>query len=220
MARFGMFAAVFLTLLLWIGSARASIVVYSNPTNWAAVAQSPVTVSFNSFTNRTFINEGHSYTSGGVTFADTSANIDGYGPKAGPSRYSTYNAGSLYKNGYLSWSSGTTLTITLPGPYYAIGFDYTGLKSVTETFAIKIGGQTFTETTSKSAPLFFGIYDTVGITSFTIAADNVPTIDNLTFGSLDPPSVPEPGSLLLFATGGLALAILRRRRFATAQAIK
>ena len=64
------------------------------------------------------------------------------------------------------------------------------------------------------APNFFGLISTDAIGRLNIASQSSlagEVVDNLAFGPASPTPVPEPTSLLLFASGALALAARRRR---------
>jgi len=209
-------------LAMTITEASASIVSFTSASAWQAAVQSPSTVDFNSFTSNVLPNFGQSYTEGGVNFSTTSPVV-----MFGVPGTNQFPAGLLYGSGYLEWQGGppATLTITLPSAVKAIGFDFAELFANlggTDTFTIVVDGSTFTEDTSHTSALFFGVTDTNTFSSFTITdlngtlgTNNVfPTIDNVSYATTLAPTtaVPEPGSLALFGSALAGLAVIRRRR--------
>jgi hypothetical protein len=224
------------TLATSITGASAAIVTYDSASAWTAAVSSVSTVNFNGFIDSQSISEGTNYTEGGVNFALSSPSpvgaIYGVGPSYGATFSPPVVAGTFYGSGYLEWQNNSsanpplpnTLDVTLPSAVNAIGFDYAELRGKTDVYTIVADGQTFTETTSTSGDLFFGLTDTNRFTSFTItdlnsnspqglALDVFPTIDNVSYGI----AVPEASTCSMIAIGGVALlGLMFRKRHRTA----
>jgi hypothetical protein len=105
-----------------------------------------------------------------------------------------------------------TLMVTLPGFARAIAFDFGQFYGTIQPFVVTLGNGDIVTVRSRAHNYkFFGAVSTDAFSRFRITSPEFPLIDDLSYGATSP--VPEPASLVLFATGG---AFLARRRLARA----
>jgi hypothetical protein len=133
-----------------------------------------------------------------------------------------FPASSAYRSDFLEWQdSSQALSIVLPGPVSAVGFDYMELRGHQDTFTIT-AANTQVATGTAATPLFIGLITDVPFTSFTIIDQGDPafdfaTIDNLSFGLTSAQPVPEPAPIAMLGTALLLLLPLHRRLRSTAR---
>lgn len=114
---------------------------------------------------------------------------------------------------------GQSITITLPGIFSAIGFDFDNYDSQLEGLSVVLNGDTVASIPSTGTPGFLGIVDTMGsFSQFQLLSTSNESpasggtfngIDNLEWGNS---TVPEPTSMAVWGMGILGLGALRRRR--------
>jgi hypothetical protein len=156
-------------------------------------------------------NLGTSFTDDGVLFANP-AGMTGISSLGG-----AWPAGvTIVAN---ATSSGNTITLTLPAGVSAIEFyvgpqDYSDFGiAVTDSLGGNFNYQAF-ETNPTTTPVFFGVTSTGTLTSVTVTSFSPPdkiTLDDVSFGGDDASPTPEAATLLLVATGLVAMGYMRRR---------
>jgi PEP-CTERM motif-containing protein len=107
---------------------------------------------------------------------------------------------------YLEWQNHdpNTLRVMLPVRATAIGFDYGQFYGIVAPFSVSLGNGDGAALRSQAyGYAFFGAISTEPLTRFSVTSPAAPLIDNLSYGGTSP--VPEPGTLLLFATGAAAM---------------
>jgi PEP-CTERM motif len=107
---------------------------------------------------------------------------------------------------YLEWQNHVpnTLRVMLPVRATAIGFDYGQFYGTIAPFSVSLGsGDSAALRSQANAYAFFGAISTEPLTRFSVTSPLAPLIDNLSYGGTSP--VPEPGTLLLLATGAAAM---------------
>ena len=196
--------------------ADAATIFYTDRAAWEAAAGTPVTETYESYgfadpfgdllgTNNAVLGD-YEYALAGSDFFTGifGVNSDILGTDAG------YQSGS-----YLEWQlgeNGNELLISiLTGGVSAIGFDFGQFAGDISPFLIVLGnGDSTTVDSADNAYSFFGAITDSPFSSFTIASEPFPIIDNLS--RVDATPVPEPASMLLFGSGLAGIAAYRRRR--------
>ena len=106
-------------------------------------------------------------------------------------------------------TAGSTTVFSLYNPVNAFGFDYTGVYEPGTTFTVAIGSDVFNLALNnpEATPLFWGIIGPGSFSDITLATstDSGYGVDDVTFGA----AVPLPPALWLFASGLLALVVVR-----------
>jgi hypothetical protein len=220
------FSSVALLALALAGSAttaKAGIVLYSDPTTWTTALASGTTTSAVDFTNAQGLNSS-SFTSDGVTFTGN--------PRIfGPGTLSSY-----FSNQYYVDASGlVTMTISETLDLYAIGFyeacvntctnSYQNFVSATSTAdgAVTLFNQTPYAGWSNlyignvfPSYLFFGIISTSPLTQIVVTSNDmtpVIAVGEVTLGTnsgtTDTSDTPEAATLILIGSG---LAVIARYR--------
>jgi hypothetical protein len=116
-----------------------------------------------------------------------------------------------HQSTYLEWQNPPLLNVLLPAPVHAIGFDYGQFYGQIDTLHVVLPwGETVLLRSAAFSNSFFGLVSERPLNGFALnnVTGNFPTLDNFSFAS--PAPVPEPGSMLLAATG-LALSVHRLR---------
>jgi hypothetical protein len=199
-------------------------VIYSARSSFNAASTGNTIITFNGIAapgSFVLFGVNGSTTLSGVTFTASGGNalfiVDlGFAP-------TIYNTGSASAGGVLSSqnqiSAPAILTIALPSPVTALGFDTNTFPNAVVTVTLS-DGEILSYTTIGSTGQFFGFTTSVGITSLILSeptnrAVAILNIDDFTFGQAS--AVPEPTTLLLLSTGLLGLASRVRKRKSTFQ---
>ena len=183
--------------------------VFTSLSSFNAATSGNTTITFNGIAAPGgFVTEASPATFAGATFSTTSSLfvID-------PGFY-----GFSYSNGgFLNadYQQPDVITVTLPS-VTAVGFDFGGLFGSTGPYLVTLSdGFSATLSSSGSAAgndlSFVGFTSSTPLTSLTLTLPDTPSynaLDNFVYGS----AVPEPGTLVLLATGLLGAAGAIRRR--------
>jgi hypothetical protein len=205
-------------LLLSGSAARADLVFYQDRASFEAATTARTVVDFQGLapspTSFTYFQTPPGITLQGVNFNIANPlpmGMDGLNPTGRDYYAPFFPFPSDFLVPSASTRVGTDLTITLPGGFTAIGLDFGSFYGTPFTFHLSTG-EMFTEPTP--SPLgslsFLGFTSTEPITSLTVSStgSDVPVLTDVIFGT----TVPEPGTLMLVAVGGLCLLAWGRRR--------
>ena len=220
-SRASMLAA--LTLMTACQISRADIIEITTRAQFNALASGQTTITFESLAvpTNSFVNYGSSIALDGVTFADTRNEYGVNGSAFGLGDGSTY----LQGDGHGSQN------VTLPTLVSAVGSDIfnTGSMSETETGTVTDStGATFNFSaiapagTGSPSVAFLGFLDTTpGATIESIvynspADQQLPALDNFSFGTAVAAPLPSAASCGLVLLGCFGLLLLARRRAAGA----
>ena len=214
----GVCAAAIVSCLL-PSSASAATIFYTDRAAWeAAVAGTPVTETYESYG---FSDPFGDFVGTNVALGDYEYQITGSDFVAGifgiNSDILGFDAG--YQSGsYLEWQLGDNgnalLVSILTGAVSAIGFDFGQFYGDVSPFLIVLGnGDSTTVDSADNAYSFFGAITDAPFSSFTIASEPFPIMDNLSRVDAATP-VPEPASMLLLGSGLAGVAAYKRRRMA------
>ena len=184
-------------------TAQAQVTTYFSAADFDPATVDVTTGSFSFSSGSGYI--GHTYTSGPLTFSSTGnlgANNDGqFG--SGVSYLSS--GGDPDSDFTISLTGATALSFTLATPLgpNAIVATVNGVQVA--TFNVPAGAPT---------TVFFGVTDTVPITSVTLTETNFDTIDAISFQTGS--AAPEPSTWAMLAAGAglLGAGVLRRQRAA------
>jgi hypothetical protein len=164
--------------------------------------------------------EGYAPAGGGVNLYGAPYTADGYTFTASNSFADIFDAGwtSFYLVGDdTSWLGlgATTVTVTGPPSFELISlqvgpFSFQPMGDLTVTGYL-LGGGTESEIISPVTTLTTETLDWSGLDEFTLSADSDLGVDNIFLQASGTTATPEPGTMLLFGTGILALAIVGRR---------
>ncbi len=218
--RFAAITASVLAAALMSSSVAAT--VYSDQATFVAATPGLSIIDFNGLASPFGVtNYGPSYTTQGVTFADTQV-------YAIDQAYAVLAAGIAYGSDYLEWeqSNPQILTVTFQSAVNAVGFNFMEARALTSPFSITVNGE-LTVVNSGSTPLFFGYTSVNPFTSLTISAPSIlasdnqarfATIDNFRFGTAAiTAGVPEPTTwaMMLMGFGAMGFAMRRRKGVAS-----
>lgn len=192
-------------------STATSVTIYTSRAAWTAATSGVTNADFNGIaTVGSFV----SYGSGpavidGLTFTsnDSMFVID-------PAYY-----GFPYPDGFFNadYTLPNIVTITLPGSYTAVGFDFGSLFSGGATFDVTLGGigtltVSSTGSTQDGVLGFAGFISTTSFNTVTLSMPDAPSydaVDNFSYGGA---AIPEPASIALLGSGLLGIAGILRRR--------
>jgi hypothetical protein len=212
--------------ILSASAMAGNVQVFSTEADWLARSTNLTTVTFSGLApagGYTFFNTAAGLTTGGVNFVGYSQNpvmgpywLAVVDPGLDPSAYG-YGTGAVLRG--LSGPNEPTpgyITATLNGNYTSISADLNTVLGAGANVIVTLstGEVIVVATTNVSNTLsFFGITSDVGISSisFQSSTDQYLVMDNFTYGD-DPPTVPEPGSLMLFGSGLFVVAGILRRK--------
>lgn len=174
---------------------------------WVACAAATV-IAFEGFVapeSLENVNPSSPYTEAGFTFTPSNSDAAVFSATAGSVFYGR-------ASDWLGFAEGNTITLTGPAPFdlesmwagpSSIGGGTISFTVVGQLFGGGTVSATFTDlTTATLLELGFS-----NLSSVTFSATDDAGIDDVTVNS----SIPEPGSLLLMATGLLAIGVLRHR---------
>lgn len=202
---------------------RADIIEITTRAQFSALASGQTTITFESLAvpTNSSVNYGSSIVLDGVTFADTRNEYGANGSVFGLGDGSTYLQGDGHASQY----------VTLPTLVSAAGSDIfnTGSTPETETGTVTDStGATFNFSTIAPAGTgspsvaFLGFVDTtpgatIGSIVYNSPADQeLPALDNFSFGTAVAAPLPSTAAGALLLLGGLGLTMLARRRVAGA----
>jgi hypothetical protein len=208
-----------LMLMMACQVSRADIIEIATRAQFNVLASGQTTITFESLAvpTNSFVNYGSSIVLDGVTFADSRNEYGVNGSAFGPGDRSTY----LQGDGHSSQN------VTLPTLVSAVGSDIfnTGSTPETETGTVTDStGATFNFSaiapagTGSPSVAFLGFLDTTpGATIESIVYDSpadqeLPALDNFSFGTAVAAPLPSAAAGALPLLGGLGLITLARRR--------
>ena len=199
----------------------AGILVFSDRASFQANTTDNALEDFNSFTSDTDFAFTDLTTANGLLLSsDGGASV--FGEQA-LIDLPTYVAGGRGVDGTAMMNSrgldaGQSITVTLPGTFSAIGFDFDNYDRELEGLNLVIDGNTLATIPSTTAVGFLGIVDTMGSFSqvqFVSASTQDPSqgvfngIDNIEWGNS---AVPEPSSIALLGVAAAVTGFRRKRR--------
>jgi hypothetical protein len=196
------------------GMAAAAVVSYSDLASWSLAAGPATLVDLVPFQDPAVGYRFHpfGFTADGVTFTDPNdhylAVMSPYG-----SPYTVFPAGSVLGCNECGSFGGDGIDMQLPDGTYAVSFN-TRTWSTDGTVSIRLNGDSFLLSLEPGTPLsFFGITSSTPLG--TIQIDGIgadyPMVGDVRYaGAVE--AIPEPGSLLLLASGLACLARHRARQ--------
>jgi hypothetical protein len=221
-------AAIFLCIAtsVCVAPASANIVTFTDQGTFDAATSSLTTVTFDglaptgSFTSYS----SGSVTLSGATFTNSTA-LSGSELLVVDPGYYGYTYPSDFMTNDFSSTGSDTITVTLPSPETAVGFNYGSLFTGGANIAVNLDSTgPLTASTGGSIQSgtlgFLGFTSTTPFTTVTLTLPDQPNygvIDNFSFGSAGTSAVPEPSELLPLWGGIGLLAAFARRRFGAAR---
>ncbi|HVU32280.1 MAG TPA: hypothetical protein VHE61_02525 [Opitutaceae bacterium] len=218
--------------LLLAASVRAGVTTYNDSTSWnnALGGASLTTLTFDNTVPPYGVNGSDGLTYGGgpsgaitSSLVDSGVTFNAYSQVFYVSTNVYWDAG-YQSTDYLDWQNGGSglgsLTVNLPSPVTAFGFQIGSFNSSGGLATVTVDGTPFSISMPSNAYGFFGVTSTTGISSFSVQDDtNWAVMDNLQFTSQSQPhsSVPDGGSTLamvLVAAATLMMGLMPRRTLA------
>lgn len=198
----------------------APVTVYTDQGTFDAAAGALTTVTFDGIASTNgFVSYGAgSVTLSGATFANSTGGSGSTLFIVDPGFYANSYSSGFMTNDY-STTGSDVITVTLPGPETAVGFNFGSIFSGGATFTVGLDALgPFSPSTSGSIGSgtlgFVGYISTTPFSTVTLTLPDSPdygVIDNFAFGAAGS-SVPEPSTLMSLAGGLGILAFFARRR--------
>jgi len=190
-------AALLLTVA-FAQSASAGTIFYGDRSAWEVAAGDNTTENYESYPWGGAELFGSEVYFGGFGYINPTGQVFGVN-SSGVGSDAPYLSGN-----YLEWESTVSgdnaLTVILPHPTMAVGFDFGQFFGPSTPFVLTLdNGDSYTQMSNLGAYAFLGAFSESGFSSFTISGSPYPIIDNVSVGDTLP--VPEPGSMFLFGSG-------------------